>query len=121
MKDGDDGMEFAFRLETCAGLRRGRRARSPAAWCATKTARCGTRAREAAALGKLVLSVLTDLGGVANDGVQHPQLKEAVRAQLPHDPATGRDRRGERIERAFESLIGSGFLVVSGTTIRLKQ
>lgn len=122
-KDGPAGMEYQFRLgNVMLGFDEdGEEEASCVVEHVGEPVQRTTAATPKGAVERLVLSTLEDLSGVGNAFVEHGQLKEATRAQIPHDPAAGRDRRGERIERAIESLIANGFLHISGTTLCLKQ
>lgn len=122
MKDGEDGMEYQFRLHTVVvGLdAKGREESSCVVEHVGDVARRTDRPRPPkGSVERLVLAQLEELSGVTNEPVEHPILKEAVRGQIPHDEASGRDRRGERIERAIESLIGAGRVAVNGNKLRV--
>lgn len=119
-KDGEDGGEYAFRLEQVVlGFDAdGEEITS----CIVEHAEGKVRrVKDRGPKGnveRLVVDVLTDLVGVANDAVEVADVKAAAAAQMPHEEGK-RDTRGQRINRAIESLRDSGRVFVAGTTLKL--
>jgi hypothetical protein len=115
MKDGDDGTEFGFRLETVmVGFDEdGEEVTS----CVVEhTDGTSVRAIAAAAqqgpkgaVERLVMMQLEELIGLGSELVHVNDLLTSVCAQMPHDPNDGkRDRRNFRAHRALEGLVAAG-------------
>lgn len=119
-KDGDDGDEFAFRLETVVlGLDdEGEEITS----CVVrhtdeKPVRKAARG-PAGSIERLVLEAMRDAVGLGSEWVEVLDIKAKAKEQMPFDPAEGRrDTRGQRLDRAIESLRDAGRLVVEGTKL----
>ncbi len=123
-KDGEDGAEFAFRLqEVVLGLDEdGEEITS----CVVEHHHGGgPSARGARHIGnveRLVMRALSDLSGTDEQIAEHADLKAEAIARLPFEAGSGkRDRRGERVERAIEGLIATGELRRAGTRIAVKS
>ena len=121
LPDGEDGAEFAFRLETVVlGLDAdGDEITS----CVVEHGEGRvSRARDKGPKGvveKLVHSAMLDLAGLADGAVEHSTLKAHVISQLSFDPHVDkRDRRGERVERAIESLLAGSRVQRDGIKLR---
>lgn len=120
LKDGEDGAEFAFRLENVVlGLDDdGEEITS----CIVEHGQ-GTVARKKdkgpkGSIERLVVNVMRDLIGLGEPFVEVLDLKAAVANQIAFDPAEGkRDTRGQRIDRALDTLRDAGRIVVKGTTL----
>lgn len=122
LKDGEDGAEFAFRLEnTVIGFDEdGEEITSCVVQHSTGAVRRSRDRGPKGSVERLVVQALKDLASLADGTVELLDLKASVAAQMPFDPAEGkRDRRGEVTNRAIESLRDAGRLVVNGTSLRL--
>ncbi len=118
-KDGDDGGEFGFKLETvlvdfdvdgdeitsCVVQH-------------TEGNNVKDRKRLKGVNQKLVMRVFEDLIGVGGEAVEREDLIVAVAAQMDFDNASGKkDRRREMSVKAIESVREAGFLVADGTKL----
>lgn len=122
MKDGPSGVEYAFRLSDVV---MGQDADGDEITSCIVEHGDGQVRRLAqrgpkGAIEKLVLNVMEDLAGLAEGVVPHVTLKEAAKAQMPYEEGS-RDTRGQRIERALESLIAARHVVREGAGLRIKS
>ena len=123
-KDGEDGAEFAFKLQTVVlGFDDdGDEITSCYVEHGTGTV---ARTRDRGPKGsteKMVLSAMGDLLKVDSPWVELHDVKEAVSAQMPHDPTAGkRDTRSQRILRAIETLQHAHRVVVNGTQLKFME
>lgn len=121
LKDGEDGAEFAFRLENVVlGLDDdGEEITSCIVEHAEGTVRRTKDKGPKGDVEKIVMSCFADLEGLGGEGVEFLDLKGAAINQLPFDPVEGKkDRRGERVGRAIESLQASQRLKANGTKLQ---
>lgn len=124
LKDGEDGAEFAFKLETVVlGLDEdGEEITS----CIVEHSEGKVRrVRDKGPKGnieRLVVQGLKDLADLADATVELHVLKESVALQIPFDAQEGkRDTRNQRIDRAIESLRDANRVTVSGTKLKLVE
>lgn len=114
-KDGDDGAEFGFKLDTV--LVDFDMDGDEVTSCVVQHTE-GNNVRKTKGMGrnqKIVMRVFEDLTGVGDVVVEREDLIVAVAAQMDHDPASGKkDRRREMAVKAIESVRDSGFLVAEG-------
>jgi len=72
------------------------------------------------AVEKILVNCMLEMATLGDASVDRCELKTAGVNQLPHDPHEGKkDRRSERVDRAIESLVASGRLVVEGVRMTL--
>lgn len=118
LKDGEDGAEFGFRLQTVVvGLDSDDEEITS---CVLEHNDGGARAAKAKKVTikgdvqRLVVSTLTEMIGIdaGGDGVDREELISAVVRQMDHEG--GRDRREFRVVRALEGLRDAGVLVANG-------
>lgn len=123
MKDGPgEGMEYAFRLSTVVlGLDSdGDEITSCVVEHADGAVRRVVDRGPRGAVEKLVLNTLEDMSGVSGQAVSHLDLKAAVKTQMTYEEGT-RDTRGQRIERALESLIAARHVVRDGAALKVSH
>jgi len=112
MKDGEDGKEYAFRLqEVVLGQDEdGDNITS----CVVESREIDTRARHQGkpltARQQMVLTVLDGLLDLGGGGVHYSALKAAIVSQTPHDPDKKVDNRGRDASRDIETLVTNGVL-----------
>jgi hypothetical protein len=120
-KDGEDGAEFAFKLQTVVlGIDEdGEEITSCVVEHGTgKVARVRDRGPRGS-LAKLVMSAFYDLKQLGSEVVEYTQLKQAVIDQLPHDELDGRrDTRPQRVTKAIEDQVANGRLRREGVGLR---
>jgi stage V sporulation protein SpoVS len=121
MKDGEDGTEYGFRLETLVvGFDAdGEEVSSCVVHHDSGTGPSVRRmAKDKGPRGvveKIVMQAIAGMQGLADGAVDVLELKAAVASQMEFDPLEGkRDTRNQRIDRAIEGLIGAGRLVRNG-------
>lgn len=123
MKDGEDGAEYAFRLETVVlGLDEdGEEVTS----CVVRHAEGRVERSKRTPKGtveRIVVNVLTEALGSAMGGlVDRTLLMEGVIAQMTGPGEGKKDRRSERASRAIESLVGSRTLRVEGVRLGFSE
>lgn len=125
MKDGEDGQEFTFRLETVVvGLDEdGEEVTS----CVVHHDGGGASVRRVpadrgpkGAIERVVLRQLDEFGGITQEGVFVAELLAGAVSQMPHTAADGRDRRNFKAHRALEALIASGYVAVENGRVVAK-
>ena len=124
LKDGEDGAEFAFRLESVV-LGMDEDGEEITSCVVEHSEGKVRRVRDKGPKGnieKLVIQALKDNADLADATVELHALKQAVSLQIPFDAQAGkRDRRNERIMRAIESLRDADRVTVSGTKLKLVE
>lgn len=115
LKDGEDGAEFGFKLETITigedddG--------DTTSSCVITHGKVVRKEKEpAGSKQKVVMRVMRDLTETPGEYVSTNAVIENAIAQIPHDEAEGkRDRRRQHVLQAVEALVASGTLrMVSG-------
>ncbi len=122
LKDGEDGAEFAFRLENVVlGIDEdGEEITSCIVEHGEGTVSRAKNKGPKGNIERMVLSAMLDLASLGDGAVEHFELKAAVVDQLTFDPQVDkRDRRGERVERAIESLQAANRVGKEGTRLVL--
>jgi hypothetical protein len=125
MKDGEDGSEFGFRLETIVvGIdSEGEEVSSCIVQHSDEKVGSRRSAKARRALGGVEQIVLCEMDSLMELGtahVEHAVLKAACVAQLSQDEGK-RDQRGTRVERAIESLLGGGWIARDGVHLKRKE
>lgn len=117
MKDGEDGLEFGFKLVTVV-LGTNARGKEITSCVVEHTQTVPKAERKKEPKGtkeKLVLKVAQDMADLGGAPLTVNALIDAVVNQIPHDDAEGkRDRRREVVLRAIESLVTAGQMSVAG-------
>lgn len=121
LKDGsDEGVEFAFELET-VGLGEDEDG-DPISSCVVRAKENVSRAdRKVAPKGeieKLVMRVATNLGDMAG-GFTQAELIEAAICEIPETPGK-RDQRKTVVSRAITSLSAGNWIAVNNGTVEIK-
>jgi hypothetical protein len=122
LKDGEDGAELGFRLESVVlGLDEDQE--EITSLVVEHTGGGAVRGRDRGPKGaveKILVNCMLEMATLGDASVDRCELKTAGVNQLPHDPHEGKkDRRSERVDRAIESLVASGRLVVEGVRMTL--
>ena len=120
LKDGEDGAEFGFRLQTVViGRRDGHDISSCVVNSITLAAK-SMRKRDPKGVPLLVYRAMQGLASLANDGVVSvTELLDAAINQLPFDEGRGkRDTRRQDAFRAIKKLQNDGLLLVDGGNLR---
>ena len=118
-KDGDDGGEFGFKLETVL-VDFDMDGDEVTSCVVTHCDASGVRGRKRlkGVNQKLVMRVFEDLIGVGGEDVEREVLIQAVAAEMDFDAAAGKkDRRREMAVKAIESIREVGLLVAEGAKL----
>jgi hypothetical protein len=121
MKDGEDGQEFGFRLDTMViGMGEDQEEITS---CVVRHSDERVRRIARKALGVVEGIVMREFAGLMAlvDGtVEYVDLKRAVSGQLTHEDGK-KDQRGVRADRAIERLVAGGMLLRKGTRLVMAQ
>jgi hypothetical protein len=119
-KDGEDGAEFAFKLETVV-LGLDAEGEEISTCVVRHTEDKPVKRSERGPKGsveRLVLDVMRDVIPLGSEWVEVLDVKEKAKEQMPFDPAEGRrDTRGQRLDRAIDHLREAKRIVVQGTKL----
>jgi len=119
-KDGEDGAEFAFKLETVV-LGLDAEGEEISTCVVRHTEDKPVKRSERGPKGsveRLVLDVMRDVIPLGSEWVEVLDVKAKAKEQMPFDPAEGRrDTRGQRLDRAIDHLREAKRIVVQGTKL----
>lgn len=124
MKDGEDGKEYAFRLqEVVLGQDDdGDNITSCVAEAIGAVPKYQRKAEPKGEIEKLIYAHLVALGDLEPGPVGKDLVVDAVAQQIDFDPTEGKkDRRKEVVRRALGFLIGKNLLVDCGISVELAQ
>jgi hypothetical protein len=121
MKDGDEGMEFPFKLKVVeVGTDQYGDIIDSCVIEHLDAEQAQARREPKGSVQKAVWRSLNDLVLIGDTSVPLASLLDNVTPQLPHDPAGKRDRRREIVTRAVQQLQDEGFLVIDNGSVRPK-
>lgn len=119
-KDGDDGAEFGFKLDTVLvdfDMDGDDVTSCVVSHCEASNLR--DRKKLKGANQKIVLRMFDELEGLDGEGVDRAALKAAVVSEIEFDAAAGKkDRRGELADKAIESVRDAGFFFAEGARLK---
>ena len=121
MKDGEDGLEFGFKLVTVAlGTNaRGKEITSCVLSHSAAVPKAERKQEPKGAIERLMLKLVADLTELGTDAVDANTLLEAAVGQMLADPDAKRDRRREKAMQALNSLQTSNRVVFVQGGVRL--